>query len=311
MIQCPFVRIRSDEEIRSIGTVVHEMGHALGLTHEHQRPDRDDYVEIMWQNILTDYLVSFEKYNLHNYSTLDLPFDYGSCMHYHSHGMSKMAWYGMPKQTIRTKKLGYQLTIGMKYDISFYDLKALHTLYCADRCSNSELTCERGGFLDTRTCEKCICPSGFTGKFCTDIEPYHGKQCGGVINLSEGRTYDIQTPKWRGSILPRHLPKGQTCTWLLKAPIGKIVELRIRGSSKFGRFFGWLTGSIYSFNIARRFSACLDYVEVKNSSDFANTGMRFCGVLPPIGPIYSETHEMMIRFRSYYARSSGFGSYVK
>ncbi|HDR6218628.1 TPA: hypothetical protein QCU06_005133 [Bacillus cereus] len=41
----------------AIGTVIHEIGHACGLFHEHQRPDRDNFVNVMSTDP-RDYLIS-------------------------------------------------------------------------------------------------------------------------------------------------------------------------------------------------------------------------------------------------------------
>ena len=31
--------------------MMHELGHAIGFHHEHQRADRDEFVEILWDNV--------------------------------------------------------------------------------------------------------------------------------------------------------------------------------------------------------------------------------------------------------------------
>ena len=62
------------------GIILHEIGHTIGLFHAHTRPDRDDYVRILEENIRPAGLKSFKIQN--NAKTWNIPYDYNSIMHY-------------------------------------------------------------------------------------------------------------------------------------------------------------------------------------------------------------------------------------
>lgn len=59
--------------------VAHEIGHAIGLLHQHSRADRDDYVHINWENIPKSSQYYFKRENA---STFGVPYDYTSLMQY-------------------------------------------------------------------------------------------------------------------------------------------------------------------------------------------------------------------------------------
>jgi hypothetical protein len=44
------------------GTYLHEIGHALGLIHEHNRPDRHNHMKIMWRNVDRDNKDTLKEY---------------------------------------------------------------------------------------------------------------------------------------------------------------------------------------------------------------------------------------------------------
>ena len=44
-------QVRLDKGCETRALALHELMHTLGFWHEHARPDRDDYVTILWDNI--------------------------------------------------------------------------------------------------------------------------------------------------------------------------------------------------------------------------------------------------------------------
>ena len=64
-------------------TLLHELGHAFGLIHEHQRPDRDQYISVLEDNVERGFLgmqvaVNFAPQE----AQLQTAYDFTSIMHY-------------------------------------------------------------------------------------------------------------------------------------------------------------------------------------------------------------------------------------
>ncbi|XP_008332522.1 meprin A subunit beta [Cynoglossus semilaevis] len=107
-----------------IATIEHEFLHALGFWHEQSRADRDDYVRIMWDHISDGREHNFNTYNDTTSSSLGVPYDYGSMMHY-----SKNAFRNGTEPTIVTKIPAFSDVIGQRMEFSDSDLLKLNRLY--------------------------------------------------------------------------------------------------------------------------------------------------------------------------------------
>uniref|UniRef100_A0A3B4DEM6 Metalloendopeptidase n=1 Tax=Pygocentrus nattereri TaxID=42514 RepID=A0A3B4DEM6_PYGNA len=108
----------------SLATVEHEFLHALGFWHEQSRADRDDYVNIIWDQIVSGKQHNFNTYGDTVSSALGMPYDYSSVMHY-----SKTAFSKGSNPTIVTKIPEFVDVIGQSMEFSSSDVLKLNKLY--------------------------------------------------------------------------------------------------------------------------------------------------------------------------------------
>ncbi|XP_073727834.1 meprin A subunit beta isoform X2 [Misgurnus anguillicaudatus] len=120
-----------------IATIEHEFLHALGFWHEQSRSDRDDYVSIIWDRITEGKEHNFNKYNDTTSSALNVPYDYGSMMHY-----SKKAFQNGTESTIVTKIPAFSDVIGQRMEFSDSDVLKLNRLYNCTRSSTFLDSCD-------------------------------------------------------------------------------------------------------------------------------------------------------------------------
>jgi len=65
----------------TVATLLHEMGHTVGLLHEHQRPDRANFITFTPANTDKPFILGNLDMESQNYQTVGL-YDYASVMHY-------------------------------------------------------------------------------------------------------------------------------------------------------------------------------------------------------------------------------------
>lgn len=105
------------------GSIIHEIMHALGFIHEQSRPDRDEYIEILWDNIDPEFTSQFFKLPVSMSDSIrGYEFDYQSVMLYPPNAFAK------DKNAITIKSEGAPLR-PTREGLSAQDKQRLYEIY--------------------------------------------------------------------------------------------------------------------------------------------------------------------------------------
>uniref|UniRef100_A0A8C3G5H6 Metalloendopeptidase n=1 Tax=Cyclopterus lumpus TaxID=8103 RepID=A0A8C3G5H6_CYCLU len=292
------------------GIVVHELGHVIGFWHEHTRPDRDEHVSIIRDNIQPGQEYNFLKMEPGEVDSLGEVYDFGSIMHYARNTFSRL---GIFLDTIlpRYDVNGVRPPIGQRTRLSKGDIAQARKLYKCARCGDS-LQESAGNFSSPGY------PNGYSAyAHCVwRISVTPGEKI--VLNFTSMDLFrshlcwydhvEVRDGFWRKAPL-----KGRFCGDTLPDPIistDSRLWIEFRSSSSWlGKGFSAVGKTPHSpalhtslsslpLQIERHDSCAYDYVEVRDGGSESSPLLgRFCGYNKP-EDIKSSSNQLRLKFVS-------------
>nr|VZI50879.1 unnamed protein product [Spirometra erinaceieuropaei] len=190
--------------------VIQELGHILGFWYEHIRPDRDDYVEIIKENIQPGMLRHFEKLTRADVDSLGEEYDYSSIMHFRKDAFAKPG----KNETIRPKQCCPRPVIGEATQPSARDFRQVNKLYkCPCQYCGSQLPL----MLVSATPRILIDYKRSAGLSSTGFVADYRIVCGESLKADKGV---FTSPGYPSNYLP-----NKQCIWKIEVSAGFAVVL--------------------------------------------------------------------------------------
>uniref|UniRef100_A0A914H6R0 Metalloendopeptidase n=1 Tax=Globodera rostochiensis TaxID=31243 RepID=A0A914H6R0_GLORO len=236
------------------GYAAHELLHALGLHHEHQRADARLFTKLNRRQLKNiGQMVASED------ATVGLlPYDYGSIMTYHGGGVTSCGFFSCDNYAMIAHQILYQYTMGQLEKLSFKDAALINLHYCHclyDDRYHMEPICQNGGYPDPKQCNQCRCPDGYGGPLCEELEQNKNCEYHSARELEAGPKTILFAPEFRCKSRPC------ICYWRIKPKNGKKTRISVE-----------LLTSQLSCDIP----CGPKYIEIKYRADKRAQGARIC-----------------------------------
>ncbi|KAH8414068.1 hypothetical protein KR222_004190 [Zaprionus bogoriensis] len=119
------VNLQSPNCLRTYGTPIHELMHAVGFLHEQNRHERDGYVQVLSENIKPNMMANFNKGSARTHSGYGVDYDYASVMHYSPTSFTRN---GQPTlKALRSSSDASQM--GQRRGFSDGDVRKINAMY--------------------------------------------------------------------------------------------------------------------------------------------------------------------------------------